>query len=425
MIHSVMLVFLGFLLAVMLGLIVAPAFLRRAIRLNTRKLQAHLPNSLSDFRAQKDQLKADYAIRIRRLEVSLDIAKEKSAQLLVSLNKDEMKIQELEARNNELRASLAEKNSRSVVLEQTVRTEIPDLKQQLLESRDELSQKEALLAQAQENIQTQSSKLTHAARTERVRQTEIERLRQAVKKQNAESDKARKSRDHDSEEELQRVMITAQVLQDELNKSRHFEEVEVSKLKQQMREIGGLLFQVIEGEQGVDGGLRLSDNQMSMDKIVPRPAQPLHSTSEKVSDELAQEKVSLAQEKVSNEASQEMEFVPDRADEGISSILTSSSSGADIRKEDHSSSLDKRVEESGTTEPPSALPSESANYDARSETVSLDVQERYKPIDDELVKGDKEAGFGRKHITGLGKKSSSESENSLASRLKDAMRNGN
>ena len=67
MIDIGMYVALGFLLASLLALIVAPAFWRRAVRLTKRRIEMTMPMSASDIQADKDQLRAEFAIELRRV----------------------------------------------------------------------------------------------------------------------------------------------------------------------------------------------------------------------------------------------------------------------------------------------------------------------------------------------------------------------
>ncbi len=255
MIQTVMLIALGFLMAIMLIMFIAPAFLRRAARLTTLKLQSKLPYTLSDFEAQKDQIRAEYAIRIRRLEVSSEQIKENSAKLRVNLNKREMEIQELKAQNINLRAHLAEKNSRAVVLEQTVRTEIPALNHQLLKVKSELKSTERLLSVAHENIENQDTKLSHAARTERIRQQEIERLRTVVSVDNPKKPVQTRGFDVANTEEYEQLLTENRRLQgefhhlqNELAQLKNFEQRELPKLKQEFKDLGSRLLSDLSPE---------------------------------------------------------------------------------------------------------------------------------------------------------------------------------
>src|SRR5215467_12492537 len=92
MIDIGMYVALGFLLASLLALLFAPAFWRRAVRLTKRRIETTMPMSAADIQADKDQLRAEFAIELRRVEVALDKAKEKAIRELIEANKRRVEI---------------------------------------------------------------------------------------------------------------------------------------------------------------------------------------------------------------------------------------------------------------------------------------------------------------------------------------------
>jgi chromosome segregation ATPase len=59
---------LGFLVASLMALAIAPAFWRRAIRLSTRRLEMQLPLSPEEILAGRDLLRAEFAVERRKLE---------------------------------------------------------------------------------------------------------------------------------------------------------------------------------------------------------------------------------------------------------------------------------------------------------------------------------------------------------------------
>jgi chromosome segregation ATPase len=67
-IEQVMIFALGFLIASLLALSIAPAFWRRAIRLSTRRLEMQLPLSPEEILAGRDLLRAEFAVEQRCLE---------------------------------------------------------------------------------------------------------------------------------------------------------------------------------------------------------------------------------------------------------------------------------------------------------------------------------------------------------------------
>jgi hypothetical protein len=67
-IESVMIFVLGFLAASLCGLLLLPAVNARAARLSRRRIESRLPLSLSEVAAEKDYLRAQFAVTQRRLE---------------------------------------------------------------------------------------------------------------------------------------------------------------------------------------------------------------------------------------------------------------------------------------------------------------------------------------------------------------------
>jgi hypothetical protein len=68
MIESIMYFGVGFLVAALLGLLFIPLVHNRAVRLTMKRLEASTPLSISEIRADKDQLRAEFAVSTRRLE---------------------------------------------------------------------------------------------------------------------------------------------------------------------------------------------------------------------------------------------------------------------------------------------------------------------------------------------------------------------
>ena len=63
-IQYIMLVSLGFLIASLITLLLAPIFWQRAVRLTSNRLRQALPLSEQEILADKDHLRARYAIRV-------------------------------------------------------------------------------------------------------------------------------------------------------------------------------------------------------------------------------------------------------------------------------------------------------------------------------------------------------------------------
>jgi hypothetical protein len=63
---------LGFLIASLLALIILPFVHARAVRLTTRRIEDAAPISVAEIQADKDQLRAEFAMSTRRLEMSVE-----------------------------------------------------------------------------------------------------------------------------------------------------------------------------------------------------------------------------------------------------------------------------------------------------------------------------------------------------------------
>ena len=87
MIESVMYFGIGFLVAALLCLLFVPLVHNRAVRLTMKRLEAATPLSIAEIRADKDQLRAEFAMSTRRLEMSVEKMKTKTTTQLAELGK--------------------------------------------------------------------------------------------------------------------------------------------------------------------------------------------------------------------------------------------------------------------------------------------------------------------------------------------------
>ena len=92
MIEPTMYFGIGFLLAALIALAVIPLVHNRAVRLTVRRLEAALPQSMLEVQADKDQLRAEFAMSTRRLELKVEALKNRLAGHLVELGKKEAAI---------------------------------------------------------------------------------------------------------------------------------------------------------------------------------------------------------------------------------------------------------------------------------------------------------------------------------------------
>jgi len=104
---------LGFLSAAFLVALMAPAVWRRAVRLTTRRIEASIPLTLDEIRADKDSLRAEHAMEARRLEMDLKAAREKLAQQSVALATVQQAVNAAAGEREALTAELSRMNEES------------------------------------------------------------------------------------------------------------------------------------------------------------------------------------------------------------------------------------------------------------------------------------------------------------------------
>jgi hypothetical protein len=101
MVLSAMLYGIAFLSGCLLTLLLAAPFYKRAVRLATRDVMATVPLSMTEMRADRDHLRAQFAVAIRRLEVNLQELKTKSADQSADAGRQRAEICKLKAELDE------------------------------------------------------------------------------------------------------------------------------------------------------------------------------------------------------------------------------------------------------------------------------------------------------------------------------------
>jgi DNA repair exonuclease SbcCD ATPase subunit len=171
---------LGFLLGCLLALMLAPPLWNRAVKLTTRRLEATMPMSLIDIQADKDQLRAEFAIELRKVEVALDKSKEKAARELIEANKRRVEIQMLNTEIADAKGKLQEGENANRVLQQTIKRRLPDLDRRLKAAKKALAELEAVNAELRNTVASQSEALKTARSTLHNQRADIERLRTSL-----------------------------------------------------------------------------------------------------------------------------------------------------------------------------------------------------------------------------------------------------
>src|SRR6476660_4446984 len=148
MIEPIMYLAIGFLVSMLFGLMIVPLVHNRAVRLTTRRLEAATPLSMAEIQADKDQLRAEFAMSARRLEMSVDQLKSKSTSQLAELGKKTDAI-------NRMKLELGEKNATIFSLEAREKA----VKEQMRATEEEFSAKTESLREAEQALKTKQSEL--------------------------------------------------------------------------------------------------------------------------------------------------------------------------------------------------------------------------------------------------------------------------
>ncbi len=148
MIEPIMFFGIGFLVAALIGLVVIPLVHGRAVRLTMRRLEAATPLSMAEIQADKDQLRAEFAMSTRRLEMSVEQLKTKSTSQLAELGKKGDAI-------NRLKLELGEKTAAIFALESRDKA----LRDQLRSTEDEFAVKTSAMHDAERALSDKEADL--------------------------------------------------------------------------------------------------------------------------------------------------------------------------------------------------------------------------------------------------------------------------
>jgi hypothetical protein len=166
--------------AVLLGLMVAPAYRNRAVRLTTQRLKERLPLSEDEVRADKDRLRASYAIKVHKLEMKVDQSKLEKARQTIEIHRRDGQISLLEQERSRLTALVDENMNARHVLEQTVADRLPKVEARLNEAKSILFNRDREIADLTQSTKRQREALEEANSINSQQGAELERLTNAL-----------------------------------------------------------------------------------------------------------------------------------------------------------------------------------------------------------------------------------------------------
>ena len=228
MIETIMYFCIGFLAAALIALLFFPLVHNRAVRLTMRRLEAATPLTIAEIRADKDQLRAEFAMATRRLEMSVEQMKAKTVAQLAELGKKTDAINQLKKELGEKTATIFSFEERDKSLIEQLRTaeEEFELKSSSLrETERVLAEKEAELSKLIAELGDQSI----SADSQRVELAAMRAQVEAMKISSGEFERTIKEND----ERLARERSASAAAMSELNK--RVQELEASLSDQGQR----------------------------------------------------------------------------------------------------------------------------------------------------------------------------------------------
>lgn len=154
-VENVMYFALGLLVSGLVALVIMPAVWRRAVRLTKKRIEAATPITMAEFRADKDQLRAEFALSTRRLEMNVEALRRRLSDQLRDINQKRTEVGAMREERNAQLAVIRELEEREAELRRRIvelEKETAEANQRLLVREREFSEKSAQLEQAREAL---------------------------------------------------------------------------------------------------------------------------------------------------------------------------------------------------------------------------------------------------------------------------------
>lgn len=243
MIEYALLIMLGFCVCGLIALLLAPTLWHRAVRLTTKRMEATLPMSLSDIEADKDLLRASYAIKIRRLEAGLNKAQKKSANQLVEISKLQMQIGEFQDQIAGLAMQLEERRSAANVFESTIRKRFPELEGAVAAAKSALDERAFEINDLTNKMRRRDEALGLAQRSAGLQQQEIRALRETLEKSGSDTTGRFKRRASqwtldEYRSEYDRLNVELSKMREQLVLGHEREASQIAVLKSELQQLG-------------------------------------------------------------------------------------------------------------------------------------------------------------------------------------------
>lgn len=177
---SLMLIALGGLGAAIVAVVILPAYRRRIERFAAETVRRSLPLTEAEIMADRDRLRAEYAISISSLEAKVEQAELSKARQSIEINRREARIHELAQAASQQQLTVEELQNAKRVLEQAILDRLPKVEHRLAESRKLLADRDADVTLLSQTSAKQTQALEETTQINKQQSEELHRLRAAL-----------------------------------------------------------------------------------------------------------------------------------------------------------------------------------------------------------------------------------------------------
>lgn len=115
-IETIMLFALGFILAALIAMFLGRGLWNYGVKIGQRRMQKLSPLSITEVQADRDRLRAEYAVMTRKLELRLDDLKDRMAEQMAEVSRSKTRIEDLNNEIDERDQLLAEREAENATL---------------------------------------------------------------------------------------------------------------------------------------------------------------------------------------------------------------------------------------------------------------------------------------------------------------------
>lgn len=144
---------LGFFVASLIALFLAPPLWRRAVRLTTKRLTQQSPRMIDEGQADRDQMRAEFAVTSRKMEIKIDELKEEASAHLIQISKIEKKSDRQLGKIGSLQKTIESRDIKISELNQ----QAEGLQQDINKKSDEIAGQNDELTRQTEMLNTQAT----------------------------------------------------------------------------------------------------------------------------------------------------------------------------------------------------------------------------------------------------------------------------